>query len=241
MSKNVADFFLGDIQPAPGAPLPMEDASPPWWVLRTLTRNTGMRLKKLERQHEYAHNHHGFGGGMYLGEDGDYSEGYPVGGWGPHPKDANTSGVYAKALSRRERREQAKAARNEVPRGNLGESDYQFWRGSAAPTYKGSFCRWCERMFYNLADRQAHFKSETNCSRLIRTVQDFAILKDERFCFACGAATRKLRWGFPLCNTITCIGAWKFGSIVQHQGYLMYKRLAREAGVLTKWEVGSHL
>jgi hypothetical protein len=220
VTKNVAEIILPDELPPVGAPF-TEFGSPPDSVLKVLLGNTGRRLKKREVQYS-----HRSWNGMYMGEDGGYSA-------------VDHSGAYTKALTRRERRAEKRAARKEAPAGNLDETDYQFWRGSPAPTAYVSMCRWCDRSFYNKDDRHDHFSKEGNCSHKIRAVQAYAAKQDATYCLCCGALTTKLRWGFPLCNTVQCIGQWKFAPLASQYGWMMYRKLAREDGSLDKWEVGS--
>lgn len=219
--KNPSGFLLhlqheGAVNP----PLPPALESPPDWVLRSLLRNSGERLLKLRKETQ--------GSFKYWNDEG-YSE-----AWGPHMA-LDTSGT-GSFLSRKQRRDQKKAARKEAAAGNIGESDYQFWRGNPAPINKLTHCRWCDRTFYNAIDRRTHFKSETRCSFLIRAVQAWAAQQNDMFCMACCKSTKKLRWGFPLCNTVNCIGTWKFATVISLEGWTMYKRLARAAGALKGYE-----
>lgn len=215
--KRVADFILDEAVEAlvstAAAPVGGVE-SPPNWVLLRAFRNTGQRQKKLVRT--YAHVHHGS---------------YPD-SWGP---SADTSGL-EHILSRRERRAQKRAARREVPGGNLSEGDYQFWQGSPQPSYLVANCRWCGRFFYSREARREHFRKETYCSHMIRAVQNYAAGGSVRYCFVCNVATDKLRWGFPLCARTECIGKWKFGRDTEWDGWLTYKELAKDEGLLKPFE-----
>jgi hypothetical protein len=219
VGERVLNFMLADDEGGELAPAHTQFLEPPPWVLLATTRNTGTRLKKREREYETHH----LGHPMYGAAQGGYDD---------------TSGVdHSKALRKRAKWEQKVAARKACGRGNLGESDYQFWRGSSSPTVRYATCRWCERFFYNVEDRQKHFRVEGNCSRLIRTVQEYAGAAKERFCLVCASETTKLRWGFPLCNSITCIGSWKYGPLESYHGWAMYKAQAKDAGLLRQWEI----
>jgi hypothetical protein len=193
--------------------------SPPPWVLLSLTRNSGHRTPKMERTYpEQAY-------GYATGYDPDYAP------WGA----MDHSGNYAAALTRRERRQAKRAARNIVPKGNLNESDYQFWRGYSASNYMNATCRWCEKAMYNAQERVEHFRKQGRCSFLIRATQNFAAGRQNAVCFYCNKTTDHRRWGFPLCDDVKCLGGWKFGSIRDCTGWMLYKHLARDAGVLAAY------
>lgn len=214
MTKYVASIELTEADcTAPFAEPLTEFGTPPDWVLRLLIRNTGRRLKKREITYGY------HGSKSYDDQWAGLS--YPQG----------VDDMFSKALSKRERRDERRKQKNLLPVGNLRESDYQFWRGSAASSTTQTQCRWCQEYFYGAAARKDHIKKEKNCLKFIRLTQAFAAKEDATYCMVCGKNSEHRRWGFPLCNTLTCIGAWKFGQIIANNGWLMYKNLAGKAGV----------
>lgn len=204
--KSVLDFEVTSREVKPPV-----TALPPPWVVASVSRWGGHRTPKLELPRPAA-----------------------VYGWNPYSADgygANED-FRERALNRRERRQAKRAARNVVPKGNLGESDYQFWRGFSSGTYMNAICRWCTRNFYNLHDRQEHFRKEGKCSFLIRATQEFASKRSGSLCLSCGETTLHRRWGFPLCNTERCLCSWKFGVLDVQRGWQLYRNLARTEGAL---------
>lgn len=192
--------------------------SPPRWVLRASLAQTGTRLPKRE---PFVHKP------IWQGD-------YDDSDWQPY----GFTPIETVAKTRRERRkqryEQKKAAKNVVPKGNLEESDYQFWRGSASTDYKASYCRWCDRGFYNKADRQRHFQKESDHSHRIQIVQAWAAATHLANCFACNKQTYAKRWGFPLCNSVTCLGIWKFAGQPHVVGWTEAKSEAQRSGILAQ-------
>jgi hypothetical protein len=147
------------------------------------------------------------------------------------PKDADTSGIYERALQKRRQRTQTQtlpAARKQVPQGNLKEDQYRFWKGN---TYDmpGAQCRWCTATINTPGGlNEHHIKSE--CKELLLAVFKFARRRGQpRYCMACKRETNAERWGVPLCNTVACIGRWKFGHRYVLAGFVQYLRWALEA------------
>lgn len=227
MSDHGLEVYLGD----PIGELPELLATVPDWALRVISVNSGCRGDKYPLSY-YANERH-FGG---------YS---PMGAWADGRDDDGFWNARDRAKTRRERREAKRAAKatvsaaDSVAPGNLPEDDYRFWEGiEYGGATQRATCKWCQVTRLNKAERQLHFKKESNCSHLLRAVYEYARSTKPMYCVVCAKPTAYQRWGLPICNSEKCIRDWKFSGSMHwaSKGLREYANVARKRGLLLQWE-----
>lgn len=108
----------------------------------------------------------------------------------------------------------------EVPAGNLPESEYRYWIGNRAVA--GGFnqfaqCRACRTTTYSPEERAAH-KKDTQYHLLgnactVQLVHCYKNLMHVSQCIVCKGHRKQSqgKWGAPVCGSPKCHIAWKFG------------------------------
>ncbi len=93
----------------------------------------------------------------------------------------------------------------------------------------GATCRWCAYIATDREGMQRHHKNDY-CKERLLAVYKFAKLgQQQRYCFACKKPTLHFRWGFPLCNTVSCLARWKFCNRDGWHGFMQYYQWALDA------------
>jgi hypothetical protein len=205
--------------------LPLE-IDPPNWAVGAISKQGGRRHSKREVQL-------GSASGAYSPSMGHIVPWRPPEG----PKNSPDAQLaYDRAMAKR-RAKQAKrseaqvSARKAVPAGNLSEDDYRFWKGFPLMNSDKELatCRWCG-LICNGRNRMLRHHVEAYCKEHLLALYRFAHKQSkQRYCFACRTQTSERRWGFPLCNKITCIGRWKFTDVKKLGGFGQYRLWAEEA------------
>jgi hypothetical protein len=194
---------------------------PPKWLVRQVSTNDGKRCRHYPSTWTPVFNHG--------------HTGYPMGGADDYPWGmGDHSGAYEERW-RREQREREERDNKIIVRGNLKEEQYRFWNGAFSPVSEIATCRWCRYSAYGAEQMHDH-QSKTDHTRILRQVYDFARKLPTPMCFACGAKTRKERWGIPLCAANKCLNRWRVASIVEVSGtLLLYAKWTFKKGLLKEW------
>lgn len=195
------------------------EIDPPNWALRASCKLGGHRQSKREIVQE----------GHRIVPWVDAPEMPPKRPLGPFLKDSDSQEACNRALMRRRKRQAANsgpAARKAVPKGNLREDDYRFWKGYALDSLgEGAQCRWCGAYLQGRNAMQAHHAADY-CKERLLALYRFAKKGPQCYCLACKTQTPGRRWGLPLCQRPSCIGRWKFTFNMYLPGLLQYMEWA---------------
>ena len=106
---------------------------------------------------------------------------------------------------------QQRSIYEDIPEGNLDDSEYRFWVGCVVETSGFARCRACHKSFDTRADRLKHKivpVGDSQCT--IKLVAAYKTLALKNKCLVCQEQTWTKHWGVPLCNTVSCIKRWMF-------------------------------
>jgi hypothetical protein len=208
------------------APLTLEDLEileidPPAWAVGAICKLGGRRHEKRHIVHtEFRSN---------------YTPSH-VNGYSPtHGPLASDTDVYNRALMRRNRKKAGlsnnePSAKKQVPPGNLRNEDYRFWKGFPLPSMHGAVCKWCEQLCLDRVAMQKHHGGQRWCKERLLALYKYAKQShSQHYCLACKKPTTSQNWGFPLCNSLTCIARWKFTNREGQLGLMQYLEWAMEA------------
>jgi hypothetical protein len=93
-------------------------------------------------------------------------------------------------------------------RGNLDDTEYQFWIGRHLAYVTAAMCRACGEQTNCKAERAEHKeKKEPKCTILL--VSAYKELSAKGTCVVCREKTTNRRWGLPICSH-KCIETYKF-------------------------------
>lgn len=93
-------------------------------------------------------------------------------------------------------------------RGNLDDTEYQFWIGRQLAYVTAAMCRACGEETNCKAERMEHKdKKDPKCTILI--VHAYKELASKGACVVCRQKTTTTRWGIPICSH-KCIETYKF-------------------------------
>lgn len=208
------------------------EIDPPAWALRAQQKRGGKRHPKREVTYG-ASTHGGYG----------YSSSGTIVPWRPGASPSthvhshsDAESIYQKSMAKERRRKQGRhsqqqvAQRKLVPKGNLLEDDYKYWKGFAliAANASEGTCRWCGILHKSRPAMLRHH-DRGSCKQHLAALYKFAKLSRQRYCFACKAETHQDRWGIPMCDRMECISRWKFNFNMQLPGFQQYRRWALEA------------
>jgi hypothetical protein len=102
--------------------------------------------------------------------------------------------------------------KEEIPKGNLEDSEYRFWVGSVAVSAGFSMCRACHKFVYTKHERIVHkgnvAEGAEPCTK--RLTDAYKLLHPHNKCVVCEEQTFSQRWGVPLCQTRDCIRRFMF-------------------------------
>lgn len=190
---------------------------PPKWALRQVCHNTGRRSPKWQRTEVKSWAHPG-----YLMGDSEYD-----------------FGSYEEQASPREkkklRKEKRRSARDVIPRGNLKEEEYRFWKGAAQASDPSSICRWCFGTAYTAEQRRNHH-ALLHCNAKLMVVYKLGKSLEHPKCFVCGHVGHWNRWGVPLCNNPGCLSRWKFSPIHFLDTFVDMRKQATLSGYLDNFK-----
>lgn len=220
MSLQVEESDLLSERP-PAFDITGKEIDPPDWAIRATRKIGGKRHPKRVRVETMV----------------NYQSDSPLPPpWrGPLANSDTGGGVVERALARRERRKQkgtahTVSAKKAVPKGNLREEDYRFWKGyvTAGEDF-GAQCRWCSSYYKGKYQMQEHHKLAPCKEYLLALFKYAKQTVPQRYCFACKKETEQFRWGIPLCQNVACFTNWKF-TISEHlHGFVQYRTWADAA------------
>lgn len=212
-----------DILPERPAPVELPEIDPPNWAVKASSKLGGRRHPKREIVHTPWR-----GMGAYSGTGA-----YTPASTAQAAQQADNDAIYKRALKRRNEKHAKQVKEIEpnplkvVPKGNLPEDAYRFWRGCTYEQF-GAQCRWCNHFANSRAALRLHHE-DTECKDTLLQLYRYAKQTKQRYCFVCSKETREERWGIPLCKTAACIGRWKFSYKYYLLGMLQYIRWALDA------------
>lgn len=220
------DFL--EARPAKLSPeaLAQMEIDPPAWAVRAIQKRGGKRHPKRTQFSMY--------GTTYdvIPWEGSLSPMGPI-----RPRNfAEEDLVFQRALKRQRQKKQKRATETElqaIPKGNLKEEDYRFWKGFVGSVYHPGegLCRWCEAIADGREAMKRHF-DKTYCREHLLALFRFAYRHSkQRFCFACNMETNEQHWGFPICRTTSCRTLWKFSFNHVLRGLQHYREMAMKAQV----------
>jgi hypothetical protein len=211
------------------------EIDPPNWALRAIQKRGGRRHAKREILHPtYTPVHLPYHGFTPAKPAGGYSPAFPPGSDALAIFNKATSKAKSSAKSSARRRAQLNKAqqisqRPLVPKGNLINDDYRYWRGFAISNARpgSGTCRWCQVLFNDREEMLTHH-SKSPCKQLLTALYRFAKqgFKFQYYCFSCKKVTDNFYWGVPMCDDVQCYTKWKFNFNVQLWGYQQYREWA---------------
>lgn len=89
--------------------------------------------------------------------------------------------------------------------GNMPNEEYRFWAGRKDPEWDDCICRFCEAHVRGGEGRKGHH-TNSQCRENLGIV--YKMLRREKTCVVCDAATPFQKWGLPLCDT-ACQTEWR--------------------------------
>lgn len=101
--------------------------------------------------------------------------------------------------------------KEEIPKGNLEDSEYRFWVGSRAESAGFAMCRCCHKFVYTKHERITHKQMEGGKEPCTKRLTDaYKLLHPHNKCVVCEEQTFSQHWGVPLCKTASCIKRFMF-------------------------------
>jgi hypothetical protein len=100
----------------------------------------------------------------------------------------------------------------DIPDGNLDESEYRFWVGNVLESSGFSECRACHKRVFNKSERIQHKMqvNEKNNACTVQLTDAYKILSQANKCVVCHEQTWNRRWGVPICPAVPCIKRFMF-------------------------------